>query len=249
VKVKGLEGKVVMVTGGASGIGRATAERLVDEGAKVALVDIDRDKAVEVAEGIGGETLGVGGDVSSEGDVERYFAEVDEHFGRIDGLHNNAGIEGPTVPIADLEAADLERLLAVNFLGIFLNLRQMLRVSRDSGTAVNIVNTSSLTALAGAPFLGAYAATKSAVISLTRTAALECAETGTRVNAVVPGPTDTPMFDRVDPEYRAMVEDLMPVGRFARPEEVAAMVTFLLSDEAPFATGGLYPVDGGGSAK
>jgi len=247
--MKGLNEKVVLVTGGANGIGRATVERLAAEGAKVAIVDIDREKALEVAGTIGGDTLGVGGDVSSETDVKGYFAEVGKHFGRIDALHNNAGIEGPTALVVDLQLADIERLTAVNYLGIFLNLREMLRLARDTETPKNIVNTASLTGLAGAPFLGAYAAVKAAVISLTRTAALENASTGTRINAVVPGPTDTQMFERVDPEYRKMIEDLMPVGRFGRAEEVAAMVAFLLSDEAPYATGALYPVDGGGSAK
>jgi NAD(P)-dependent dehydrogenase (short-subunit alcohol dehydrogenase family) len=241
--VKGLKDKVVVITGGASGIGRATAERLASEGSKVAIVDVDGQRAAEAAAAIGGATIGVAGDVSSEADVQRYFAEIKRHF---DALHNNAGVGGSYSQLVDLDLATIERLIAVNYLGVFLNLREMLRVARAAGTPVAIVNTASITGQQPAPMLGAYGSTKAAVISLTRTAAFETARSGTRVNAVMPGPIETPMLERLNPEYYAAMRAAVPAGRLGKPEEVAAMAAFLLSDEAPFATGGVYPVDGGG---
>jgi NAD(P)-dependent dehydrogenase (short-subunit alcohol dehydrogenase family) len=244
--MKGLKDKVVIVTGGASGIGRATAERLASEGSKVAIVDVDGQRAAEAAAAIGGATIGVAGDVSSEADVQRYFAEIKRHFGHIDALHNNAGVGGSYSQLVDLDLATIERLIAVNYLGVFLNLREMLRVARAADTPVTIVNTASITGQQPAPMLGAYGSTKAAVISLTRTAAFETARSGTRVNAVMPGPIETPMLERLNPEYYAAMRAAVPAGRLGKPEEVAAMAAFLLSDEAPFATGGVYPVDGGG---
>lgn len=246
MSMKGLEGRAVLVTGGASGIGRATVERLVLEGCRVAIVDIDGDACRMVADGLdAGRVLALTGDVSNESDVARYFAQAVEHFGELYSLHNNAGIEGPVAELVDFDLRDFQSLVRVNLQGVFLNLREMLRTARRQGTPATIVNTSSGTGMHGVPGLGAYGATKAAILGLTRVAAIENAGAGIRVNAVVPGPIDTALMQRFPDEIRTGAPERLPQQRLGQAEEVAALTAFLLSDEAPFITGALYPIDGG----
>lgn len=246
---QGLQDRVVIVTGGGSGIGRATARRLVTEGARVAVVDIDGAAARATAEELEPErALALEGDVSSERDVTRYFGEAAEHFGRVDALHNNAAVEGPLCEVVDFELSEYQRLLRVNCEGVFLNLRQMLRTAREQKAAATIVNTASVAGARAVPSLGAYGSTKGAIIALTRAAAIECAGSGTRVNAVVPGPVETALLERLPADFRKQSAEFVPQGRVGTAEEIAALVTFLLSDEAPFMTGGTYTIDGGQSA-
>jgi NAD(P)-dependent dehydrogenase (short-subunit alcohol dehydrogenase family) len=248
VALKGLEGRAAVVTGAAAGIGRATAERLLEEGSSVVGVDVDADALARTATELGERMLAVVADVSSEADVARAFAAAQERFGRIDALHNNAGIDGPGGDLAEMSAEDFDRLVRINLRGVFLVQREMLRIAREQGGPAAIVNTASGAASHAVPGLGAYSATKAGVIALTRAAALENATRGIRVNAVLPGPVETRLFAALPDEVRAVATAGVPLGRLGEPHEIAAIVAWLLSDECPFATGELFPVDGGESA-
>lgn len=244
--LKGLAGRVALVTGGASGIGRATAARLLDEGATVAIADVNEPALQQAIAELGSErTLAIHADVSIEADVKRAFDEVESELAPVAALHNNAGIEGAILPLREVELAEFERVVAVNLRGIFLVLREMLRRVSAQGGPATIVNTASGTAVHGIPNIGVYAATKAGVLSLTRTAAREHAGEGVRVNAIVPGPIATALFSALPDELQQHATAGVPLGRPGTVEEVAALAAWLLSDESPYVTGALYAVDGG----
>jgi 3alpha(or 20beta)-hydroxysteroid dehydrogenase len=253
----GLEGKVVVVTGGAKGIGKAVVERLLAEGSRVALVDVDAESVHAAADELASDRLlGLVADVSSEDDTERYFAATVERFGRVDGLHANAGIAepGPTVAETSIEAFD--RVMAVNVRGVFLGVRRQLRQLAAQGTTGSIVTTASVLGIRGMPGSGAYCASKAAVVGLTRTAAMEAGPAGHRVNAVLPGPISTPMADTIreglpadeQARFAQSLIDVVPLGRMGEAREVAALAAWLLSDESSYVTGGIFSVDGGQAA-
>jgi NAD(P)-dependent dehydrogenase (short-subunit alcohol dehydrogenase family) len=247
----GLDGKVVLVTGAASGIGRATARAFAGEGATLALVDRDEAGLRSAQEEIGG-TLHVV-DVADSAAVDRVHDEVAATHGRIDVAFNNAGVIEPVGWLHDTPEESWDRVIAVNLKGVWLCMRAQLRhmFARRDGV---IVNTSSAAGLVGAPGTSPYTTAKHGVIGLTRTAALEYATHGIRVNAVAPGTVQTPMnatFSQQpdDPFADAPVRHGHPNGRLARPEEIADAVLFLASERSTFATGSTLVVDGGYTAQ
>jgi NAD(P)-dependent dehydrogenase (short-subunit alcohol dehydrogenase family) len=240
----GLSDKVVLITGGASGIGRATAERLVAEGANVAIVDLDEDHVTKVAGEIGERVVGLRGDVTSPKDVERYFGDAERALGPIDGLFNNAGIAASGNHIADTSPEQFERVVSTNLTGVFLNLRAMLRRCAERERPGAIVCTSSAMALRSMPGHAPYIASKAAVVALTKVAAVEGGPL-VRVNALLPGPIDTPIIAGITTAMRNAIEQSLPLKRLGEAHEMAAIAAWLLSDESSYATGGAFVIDGG----
>ncbi|HEX8665329.1 MAG TPA: glucose 1-dehydrogenase [Beijerinckiaceae bacterium] len=248
-----LEGKVALITGGASGIGLATARRFAEEGAAVVLGDIDRNAAERACAEIDGasfEPL----DVTSDEDWRRATDAVAERHGRLDVLVNSAGI-APTGSVEDVSLEDWRRTMAVNLDGTFLGCRHGVRVMKAGGGG-SIVNLSSVSGIIGGHNLAAYNAAKGGVRLLTKSVALHCARKGygIRCNSVHPGFVDTPMLEdlvrhsRNPEETRLKLAASVPLGRNARAEEVAAMIAYLASDEAAFVTGAEFVIDGGVTA-
>ena len=240
-----LEGKVVLVTGAGSGIGEACAHRAAAGGARVAVVDITREAAERVASEIGGDARAIVADVAEEGSVADMVATVVEQFGRLDGAINNAGIGGAQFAVGDYSLDDWRRVMRVNLDGVFLCLREEIRAMRTTGGG-SIVNMASVLAAAGYPEQVAYVTSKHALVGLTCVAALDHASDGIRVNAVGPAFILTPLVEQtMTPEAIAAVAPMHALGRWGRPEEVAEMTAWLLSDAASFATATFYPLDGG----
>jgi NAD(P)-dependent dehydrogenase (short-subunit alcohol dehydrogenase family) len=256
--VRRFEGKVVLVTGAAGGIGRAAAVRFAAEGARLGLVDVSGDglrDALAAVEKTGGAAVTVEADVTRAADVARYAATVAERWGGVDCFFNNAGILGSVRPLVDYPEEIFDRVLAVNVKGVWLGLRTVAPLLRARGGGV-IVNTASIAGLRGSRNLVAYTASKHAVVGLTRTASLELAPDGIRVNAVCPSPIDTPMVRALEEGANAAkpaafhegLTGTIPLRRYGRAEEVAAVVAFLCSADAAYVTGGIYTVDGGAMA-
>jgi NAD(P)-dependent dehydrogenase (short-subunit alcohol dehydrogenase family) len=247
------EGRVALVTGATTGIGRATARAFAREGATVVVADIRTDGVQETARLIeqdGGQALAVTCDVRRTEDVDAALAAVVERFGHLDLAFNNAGVEQPRKPITEVSEDEFDRLVAINLRGVFLTMKREIELMLRSGGGA-IVNTSSGAGVRAFRDQAGYAATKHGVIGLTSSAALEVADQGIRINAVCPGIIDTEMMGRVtggtDEGYAAVIAQ-EPIGRMGRPEEIAAAVLWLCSDEAAFTVGHAMVVDGGQTA-
>ncbi|HEX7082877.1 MAG TPA: SDR family oxidoreductase [Gaiellaceae bacterium] len=247
-----IAGKVAVVTGGASGIGRGVVEALAAAGAKVAVVDADGEGAAAVAAEVGGEALAVRADVSREDDVERYMRETVERFGCVDLYHLNAGIAGAPAFLPEASAEEFDRVLAVNVRGSFLGLRAAFRQYAEQGGPGSVVLTASICSFGGGADLVAYHTSKHALVGLMRSAAVFGGPIGIRVNAVAPGVVPTNLLPGAGtatgtaaPNARAR---LAPLRRAGTTEEVAKVVLFLLGADSSFVTGSVYSVDGGAIA-
>jgi 3-oxoacyl-[acyl-carrier protein] reductase len=241
-----LAGKVAIVTGAASGFGAEIARRFAEEGARAVLADVDVAAGERLAHEIGADFVGM--DVSSDADAGRLVAFAIERFGRLDVLVNNAGRPQAPTSIADTSEHEFDRLMAVNAKAIFLAARHAVPVMRRQGGGV-ILNTVSVAAIRPRPRLAAYNASKGAALVLTKSLAIELAPDQIRVNAICPGPGDTPMlatFVGGDSDaHRAAFLSTIPMGRLCAPRDIADAMVFLASDEASFITGVVLEVDGG----
>ena len=246
-----LAGKVILVTGGASGIGRATVKHLAKEGAHVVVADRQVAQGAEVVAEItdaGGQAEFHELDVAEEGSAESAVAAIVNRHGRLDGAFNNAGITGPTVKLLDIKPSEWAQVLAVNLTGVFSCVQAEIAQMVNQENGGSIVNTASICGLSPLPHATAYNSAKHGVIGLTKSAALEYGRKNIRVNAVCPGFIDTPMLAQgagSSEEVLAGVVQGLPMRRIASPEEVADVVSWLLSEQSSYVTGTAMPVDGG----
>jgi NAD(P)-dependent dehydrogenase (short-subunit alcohol dehydrogenase family) len=245
-----LNGKVALITGGTSGIGRDTAVLFAKEGAKVVISgrrETEGNETIALVRGAGGDGLFVKADSSKASDLQALVQKTVEKFGRLDVAFNNAGVEGKWVPIIEQTEENWDYVHNINLKGVWLSLKYEIQQMLKQGGGGAIVNMSSVAGLMGAAGAGVYVASKHGVIGLTRTAALEYAAQGIRVNAVCPAVIETPMADRAfgDPEVSKRVMAQHPIGRFGKPIEIAEAVLWLCSGKSSFMTGHYITLDGG----
>jgi NAD(P)-dependent dehydrogenase (short-subunit alcohol dehydrogenase family) len=251
-----LKDKTAIITGATGGIGRATAQTFVREGARVMLVDLDEGSLRELARELGPNAAFTAADVANDEDSRRYVRATVERFDGIDILFANAGIEGAVAPIAQLPVAAFDRVLAINVRGVFLGMQAAIPelIKRGRGS---IVITSSIAGLVGSPGLSAYVASKHALIGLARSAAIELAPNRIRVNTLHPGPIDNRMMrgieDQLAPGHgddaKHQFEAQVPMARYGTNREIADLALFLASDEASYCTGSIFVADGGFTAR
>jgi NAD(P)-dependent dehydrogenase (short-subunit alcohol dehydrogenase family) len=245
-----LEGKVALVTGGTSGIGRETAVLFAKAGVKVVVAgrrEVEGEETIELVRAAGGDGLFAKADVSKSSEVEALIQKAVEKFGRLDIAFNNAGIEGVWVPIVKQTEEEWDRAIDINLKGVWLCLKYEIQQMLKQGGGGAIVNMSSVTGLSGGAGAAAYSASKHGVIGLTKSAALETARNRIRINAVCPAVIETAMGDRLfgNPQVHKYVIGLHPVGRLGKPMEVAEAVVWMCSDRASFMTGQSLVLDGG----
>lgn len=245
-----LAGKVGLVTGGTSGIGRDTAILFAQAGAKVVVAgrrQVEGEHTVDLIRSAGGEALFVQADVSNAAEVDAMIQKAVAKFGRLDVAFNNAGVEGVWAPIIKQSEEDFDRTININLKGVWLCLKYEIRQMLKQGGGGAIVNMASVTGLVGSATAAAYSASKHGVIGLTKTAALETARSGIRINAVCPAAVESEMSERLfgAPHVHKYVLSCHPMGRFGKPTEVAEAVVWMCSDRASFMTGQFLVLDGG----
>ncbi len=245
-----LHGKVGIVTGGTSGIGRDATILFAKAGAKVVVAgrrEVEGKETIDLVRAAGGDSLFVKTDVSQAAEVQAMVRKTVEKFGRLDIAFNNAGIEGNWIPIAEQSEEDWDRTIDINLKGVWLCLKYEIQQMLKQGGGGAIVNMASVAGLIGSAGAATYCASKHGVMGLTKSAALETARSGIRVNVVCPAVIETPMGERVwgEPEVKKFALGLHPIGRFGRPMEVAEAVVWMCSDRASFMTGQSLVLDGG----
>jgi NAD(P)-dependent dehydrogenase (short-subunit alcohol dehydrogenase family) len=243
------DGKVALVTGAGSGIGRSTAKLLAEGGASVVVSDIDEDggaATVEAIQGAGGAAVFVRANIAEPAECEALVKAAVDEYGRLDVAVNNAGIAGQSAATGEYDVEDWRRVIEINLSGQFYCMRYEIPAMLENGGG-SIVNVASILGAVGFPQAPAYVAAKHGLVGLTKTAAVEYGESGIRVNAIGPGFISTPLISELeeDQETNQMLISLHPMGRLGRPEEVAELAVFLASDRASFVTGSYHPADGG----
>jgi NAD(P)-dependent dehydrogenase (short-subunit alcohol dehydrogenase family) len=238
-----LDGKVAVVTGGGSGMGAEMARRFVAEGAKVVVADISGQQDA-VARDLGSSSIAVRADVSKSADVRAMLDAAVETFGRLDILSNNAGVEGAMAPTGEYNEDEFDRVWRINGRAIFLGMRYAIPLMQKTGGG-SIINTASIASMVAFPTMIAYCAAKGAVLMMTKTAAVEYAKAGIRVNAICPGPIRTGIVQSMPAEYIDAVTKMIPAGRIGDAAEVANLAVYLASDESKYLTGAGIVIDGG----
>lgn len=252
--MKRLESKAALITGGAGGIGKATAKQFIDEGARVMLIDLKEDDLRKAKEELNSDHVSyMTADVSKTEEVKKYAAKTKDIFGSVDIFFNNAGIEGPVKPIAAYPIEDFDKVMSVNVRGVWLGMKFITPLMKDGGS---IIITSSVAGLRGTANVSAYVASKHALNGITRSLALELAGKNIRVNAINPSPVDNRMMRSLEKGFspddaksaKSQFEQMIPLGRYAENKDIANLATFLASDDSSFITGAIHSIDGGMTA-